>query len=476
MSNNSVAMQRISALVDENSFVEIGAGVTARSTDFDLKNENTPSDGVVTGHGLIDGNLVYVYAQDPEVLGGSIGEMHARKISSIYDLALKTGAPVIGLIDSTGMRIQESVDALEAIASIYAKQTSASGVIPQVSVVYGQCGGGMSVMASLSDFTFAIADSAKIFVNSPDSIKENNSTKCDSSAPSWQMTDAGTVDFCGSADDVVCSVRNLISILPSNNAQGVINDGATDDMNRGCNSLDTMRADSRYLIAEIADNNMVFESKADFAPEMVTAIIKLGGITVGCVANATAKYENGEKVCDYEARIKANAANKAADFVNLCDSFDIPVISFTNAEGFSACCLCNEKKLAKALARMTYAFSNATVGKINFITGKAYSSVYAMMNAKSLGADLVYAYPDVKLGMMDSKLAAMAMYPNASADELNEKANEYAKLQGDVSAAARRGYIDAVIDFADTRKYLIDAVQLLETKSIEQPYKKHGTK
>lgn len=475
-SKDNLAMKRIAGLVDENSFMEIGSLVTARSTDFDLANTDTPSDGVIIGHGLVDGNLVFVYSQDASVLGGTIGEMHAKKIAGLYDMAVKMGAPIVGLIDCAGIRLQESVDALEAFATLYAKQSMASGVIPQISAVFGNCGGGLSVVSALSDFTFAEAENAKIFVNSPNAIPENNTQKCDTASAEFQSTEAGTIDGVGTAEEILAQIRELITILPSNNAQAGCVDDCSDDLNRAALSVDTMKGDPRYVLSEISDDHIFVETKRAFAKDMVTGFIKLNGMTIGAVANATELYDaEGKKTEEFDAVLSARGCNKAADFISFCDAFEIPVVSLTNTTGFKAC-KCAEKNLPKALARMTAAFANATVPKVNVITGQALGSAYAMMNAKSLGADLVYAWPDAKIGMMDAKLAAGIMYPDASADVIAEKAKAYDELQNDVKTAARRGYVDRIVAAADTRKYLIAAFEMLFTKNVEQPYKKHGSK
>lgn len=478
MSNkkDNSAMQRIAKLVDENSFMEIGSLVTARSTDFNLAQTDTPSDGVITGHGLIDGNLVFVYSQDASVLGGTVGEMHAKKIAGIYDMAIKMGAPVIGLIDCAGIRLQESVDALEAFGAIYSKQAAASGMIPQISAVFGTCGGGLAVVPALSDFTYAQADQAKMFINSPNAIDGNRIDKCDTSAAAFQSAETGTIDGIGTEDEILARIRQLVCILPANNAEGGCAEECIDDLNRACQHLDTMKGDPRFVLSEISDQHVFIEVKADYAKEMTCGFIKLNGMTVGAVANCTEIYDaEGKKTEEFDAALSARGCNKAAEFVTFCDAFDIPVITFTNAKGFRAT-MCSEKNLAKAVGRLTSAFANATVPKVNLIMDKAYGSAYTVMNSKSLGADLVYAWPDAKTGMMDAKLAAKIMYANESGSVIEEKAAEYEALQGSVKAAAARGYVDRIIDYPDTRKYLIAAVEMLYTKRVDQPNKKHGTK
>ena len=474
--NASLAMQRISKLVDENSFLEIGSLVTARSTDFNLSGEKTPSDGVITGHGLVNGNLVFVYSQDASVLNGTIGEMHAKKVANIYNMAMKMGAPVVGLIDCGGIRLQESVDALEAFGQIYAKQVAASGIVPQICGIFGNCGGGLSVVPALCDFTFVEASKGKMFVNSPDAVKGNRADKCDMSKAEFQAEENGCIDMTGSEDEIFANMRELISMLPLNNESDVYTDECEDDLNRVCENLTVMKGDPRYVLSEISDSNVFFETKPAYAKNMVTGFIKLNGMTVGAVANCCEVYnEEGEKVEKFDSVLTAKGCEKAAEFVQFCDAFSIPVLTLTNVTGFCNC-KCAEKKLAKALARFTYAISNATCAKVNLITGQAFGSAYAIMNSKSLGADLVYAWSDAKVGMMDSAMAAKIMYPNADAVELKEKAAEYDNLQSNIMSAAARGYVDLVMDPADTRRYLIAAFEMLYTKYVCESDKKHGTK
>lgn len=474
--NQSLAMQRIAKLVDENSFMEIGSLVTARSTDFNLTAKETPSDGVITGHGLVNGNLVFVYSQDSSVLNGTIGEMHAKKIAGIYDMAMKMGAPVIGFIDCGGVRLQESVDALDGFGQIYAKEVAASGVIPQISAVFGNCGGGLAVVPALSDFAFMEAKNGKMFMNSPDAVAGNRAEVCDTSNACFQSEENGCIDGIGTEDEIIAQIRELVSILPENNEGDVYVCDCEDDLNRVCENLEASKKDPRLVLAEIADDHVFFETKAGYAKDMVTGFIQLNGMTVGAVANCSARYDaEGNEAETFDAALSHKGCNKAADFVQFCDAFTIPVLTLTNVNGFKAC-MCNEKNLAKAMARMTYAFSNATCPKVNLITGEAYGSAYVSMNSKSVGADLVYAWNSAKVGMMDSNLAAKVMYPAADATELAEKAKEYDELQSSVISAARRGYVDLVMDPVDTRKYLIAAFEMLYTKYVDVPDKKHGTK
>lgn len=474
MSTTSKASQRITSLLDENSFVEIGALVTARATDFNLKQTETPSDGVVTGYGVIDGNLVYVYSQDASVLNGSVGEMHAKKITNLYDLAMKTGAPVIGLIDSAGLRLQEATDALNAFGEIYLKQTMASGVIPQITAVFGSCGGGLALIPTLTDFTFMEEKNAKLFVNAPNALDENEISKCNTAAADFQSSEAGIVDVVADEATIYAKVRELVSMLPANNED----DGAfvecTDDINRASAELENCARDTSIALSQIADNGAFFETKANYAKEMVTGFIKLNGATVGAVANRTEVYEDGKVTETFDAALTPWGCDKAADFINFCDAFDIPVLSLTNVKGYAAT-KCSEKKIAKAAARLTYAFANATVPKVNVVIGKALGSAYVAMNSKAIGADITMAWPTAEIGAMEPALAAKIMCDGQGADAINACAAEYATLQTSVNSAARRGYVDQIVAPADTRKYIIGAFEMLFTKREERPVKKHGT-
>ncbi|MCR5641631.1 MAG: carboxyl transferase [Lachnospiraceae bacterium] len=453
---NSPAIGRINGLLDANSFVELGSLVTSRSTDFNVNAADTPSDGVVIGHGLIDGNLVFVFSQDASVLGGSIGEMHAKKILSVYDMAMKMGAPVIGLLDSTGVRLQESVDALEAMGAILAKACDASGVVPQIMAVFGNCGGGLSVLTSLSDFVF-MEKSAKLFVNSPDTIEGNSVDKCDTASGEFQFEAAGTVDFVGSDAEIFDQIRKLVTVIPGSNVEDGSFDECTDDLNRAAEGLADKRANVAAIAAELSDNHFFFETKAGYGKSMVTGFIKLNGITVGVVGNQASEQGNV---------LRADGCDKAAAFVKYCDAFEIPVLSLTNVNGYQAC-KCSERRLPKALAAMSCAFASASVAKINLITTNAGGSSYILMNSKSMGADLVYAFPDANVEIMNPSLAAQI---------INGDANEFAAKANGLNNAARRGYVDRIVNFEDARKYLIAGFEMLYTKKTMDSYKKHSTK
>ena len=460
------ALERINTLLDDNSFVEIGGLVKARSTDFELAKRNTPADGVITGYGTINSKLVYVYSQDVSVLGGSVGEMHAKKIVRIYDMAIKMGAPVVGLIDCAGLRLEEATDALNAFAEIYKRQSMASGVIPQITAVFGKCGGGLSILTSLSDFTF-MSDKGSLFVNSPNVLDGNYKEKNDTSAVKFQSENTENVDFAGTEEEVIEGIRSLIDIIPANNEDDLSFEETSDDANRVCEGLMGLKDDVQNLIAEISDENVFVETKKEYATDAVTGFIRLNGSTAGVVANNS-------------NLLSVDGADKMAEFVRFCDAFSIPVVTFTNVTGFDTT-IAQEKNLSKSLARLAAAFGEASVPKINVVVENAFGSAYTIMNSKGLGCDVVYAWPNTKIGMMDADAAVKIIYANeiAKADdsvkEINDKAKEYAELQLSANSAASRGYVDSIIEPEDTRKYIIGALEMLYTKREYVLDKKHGT-
>ena len=460
------ALERINTLLDDNSFVEIGGLVKARSTDFELAKRNTPADGVITGYGTINSKLVYVYSQDVSVLGGSVGEMHAKKIVRIYDMALKMGAPVVGLIDCAGLRLEEATDALNAFAEIYKRQSMASGVIPQITAVFGKCGGGLSILTSLSDFTF-MSDKGSLFVNSPNVLDGNYKEKNDTSAVKFQSENTENVDFAGTEEEVIEGIRNLVDIIPANNEDDLSFEETSDDANRVCEGLMGLKDDVQNLIAEISDENVFVETKKEYATDAVTGFIRLNGSTAGVVANNS-------------NLLSVDGADKMAEFVRFCDAFSIPVVTFTNVTGFDTT-IAQEKNLSKSLARLAAAFGEASVPKINVVVENAFGSAYTIMNSKGLGCDVVYAWPNTKIGMMDADAAVKIIYADeiAKADdsvkEINDKAKEYAELQLSANSAASRGYVDSIIEPEDTRKYIIGALEMLYTKREYVLDKKHGT-
>ncbi len=465
------ASERIASLLDDSSFVEIGAYVTARSTDFNIQENDTPKDGVITGYGVIDGKIVYVYSQDASVLGGSIGEMHAKKIAAVYDMAMKVGAPVVGLIDCAGLRLQEATDALNAFGELYLKQTLASGVIPQITAIFGTCGGGTAIIPSLTDFTFMTSEDSKLFVNSPNALAGNYTEKLDTAAADYisQNTSLVSAVF-DTEEEVLGEIRNLISLLPSNNEEDAVGT-CTDDLNRIIPNLETLKDDARAVIQNIADDSIFYEIKKNYGKDMVVGLIRLNGATVGVVANQA--EEAGSVLTTAGAHI-------AAEFVDFCDAFNIPVLSLTNTKGFAAT-VAEERTISKAAAKLAYAFANATVPKVNLIIGDAFGTAYTVMNSKALGADMVYAWPTARIGMMDPEMAVKIMYEkeiSAAEDKkkaVADKKKAYTELQSSAVAAAKRGYVDDIIEPDATRKRVIAAFEMLFTKREERPAKKHAT-
>lgn len=476
MSNKNAlsAKDRIASLTDENSFVEIGAGVTKRSTDFNMQEKQVPSDGVITGYGLIQNNPVYIYSQDVSALNGTIGEMHAKKIAHIYELAVKTGVPVIGLIDCAGIRLQEASDALAGFGQIYKMKAKASGIVPQISAVFGNCGGGVAIMAAMSDFTFMEKKNAKFFVNSPNTLAGNYTEKLDTASAAFQQ-EASAVDFTADGEEEVLSgVRELVSILPGNNNDTAFSDECMDDLNRMTENFAAEIQDPAVALEDIGDNNFFLEVKKGYAKEMVTGFICLDGMTIGVIANRTAQFdENGKVASKYDARLTTAGCNKAVSFIKKCDAFNIPLLTLTNVEGF-ATTVEEERTIAEAAAKLAAAFTEADVPKVNLVTGNAYGTAYICMNSKHTGADMSFALEGANIGVMDAQTAAKVMYGDDGSADIAAKAAEFAEKTS-TSAAAARGYIDAVVAPASARKQLLYAFEMLFSKSGYPVSKKHGT-
>lgn len=446
------ARQRIETLVDANSFVEIGGLVTKRNTDFNMQEKAVPADGVITGYGVIDSELVYVYSQDVTAMNGSIGEMHAKKIARLYEMAMKAGAPVIGLIDCAGVRVQEAVDALAGFGEIYISKVKASGVIPQISAILGSCGGGTAISSLLGDFTFMDSANGKLFVNSPNAIDGNRVEKCDTADAAFQA-EAGNVDFlCDGEAEVLAQIRSLVQILPAN-FDDYAGKETQDDMNRVLTGFEGLVSDPVAALTQIADDNKFLETKKEHAKDMVTGLLTLNGVTVGAVANGG------------EAVLSTAGCKKAEKFIYFCDAFGIPVITLTNVKGYASS-IEEEKTIGQAVADLTCAFASAEVPKVNVITGQAFGSAYIAMNSKHIGADLVLALEGAKVGVMDAKSAAQIMYEDEISGQadtktaLEEKTKEFDEMQCNVSVAAKRGYVDNVIEASEIRKQLIYAMQM----------------
>lgn len=446
------ARQRIESLVDANSFVEIGGMITKRNTDFNMQEKAVPADGVITGYGVVDSNLVYIYSQDVTALHGSVGEMHAKKIAGIYEMAVKAGAPVIGLIDCAGIRVQEAMDALAGFGEIYMAKVKASGVIPQISAILGSCGGGVAISSKLGDIILMDEQNGSLFVNSPNAIAGNRTEKCDTSAAAFQA-EAGNVDLvCADETEVLAKIRELIDLLPANAGVAALTE-TSDDANRVLTGFDGYATDASAALTQIADDAKFIELKAQYGKEMVTGLLSLDGVTVGAIANSA------------EGVLSTAGCKKAEQFTYFCDAFGIPVVTLTNAKEYAAT-MDEEKTISQAVADLTYAFASADVPRINVITGEAYGSAYVTMNSKHIGADLVLALDCAKVGVMDARVAAQIMCEDEisgaanTKEALDEKAKEFDRLQDGAEAAARRGYVDNVIPGDQIRKHLIYALQM----------------
>jgi acetyl-CoA carboxylase carboxyltransferase component len=349
----------------------------------------------------------------------------------------------------------------------------ASGVIPQITAVFGECGGGLAVLAEMSDFVLMSKD-AKLFVTAPNAIAGNNEGKLDTASASY-MAASGAVDYVGEDEVAVLNkIRDMVNILPVNNEDECV-DECTDDLNRQIAFADDECADPVLALANLSDNGEFVEIKADYAKEMVTGFIKLNGATVGAIGNRTALKDGKNKV-KFDAVLTAAGCRKATAFVNYCDAFGIPVLTLSNVTGYSACA-CDAKEVATEAAKMTFAFAGATVPKINVVTGKSYGTAYAAFNSKSLGADMEFALTGAEIGTMDAKLAAQIVFAGEvnTEEALNEKAAEYSRDYNSAENAAKRGYVDAIIDPSEMRAQIIYAFEMLSTKKELRPNKKHGT-
>ena len=463
-SNDSAAARRIREVLDENSFVELGAYVTARSTDFNLAEQKTPRDGVVTGYGTIDDRLVYIYSQDPAVLGGSIGEMHAKKIQRLYELAVKMEAPVIGLIDCSGLRLQEASDSLNAFGELYRCQARANGVVPQIQAIYGSCGGSLAVSAAIADFTFIEREEGRLFLLAPNAIADNNEAVLDTASAAFQSEESGVADFVGSAAEIAEGIRTLIGILPASFEDDLSYGDCTDSLNRLVPEIEG--AGSAELLSALSDGGFVCEPGESYGSCISTAFIRMNGCTIGTVAALS------EEIC-------WKGVEKAARFVRFCDAFSIPLLTLVDVKSMDHC-ICTERQMAKKAASLITAYANATVPKVTVVTGKAYGLIYNLFAPKTV-SDIVYAWPKAEIGLMEAGDAVKVIYAEelAAAEDktalYSEKTAAYAELQNGAVSAARRGYVDDIIDAQLTRKRVIAAFEMLFTQNEDLPAKKRGT-
>lgn len=455
---DSISRKRISDLLDEDSFVEIGSLISARSTDYNLQPLAKASDGVTTGYGQIGGELVFIYAQNPDILGGSLGEMSCRKIAQLYQKAAKLGAPMIAMLDSTGFRVQESIDGLEGFGEILASIADASGAIPLFCVIYGQCGGGLGLIPGMSDFVFLEEEKGRLFVNSPNAIGDNYIEKLDTSSVNFQEKYNGIIDFAGDNLAIYHKICKLIELLPHNVVDGNVIANCGDDLNRQCELTLDQRYDAHYCILQIADNEEFVPYKEMFSPSLITGFISLGGITTGILANA----ENKDEDKNVAERMSANDFSKGTDFVNYCDAYQIPLLTILHSEGFVTS-EHSERRLLHEAARFTQALHEATIAKVNLIPKKIFGSGYSIMNSKSLSADFTIAWKGAKIGSMPMKIAQKLMKDDAKT------------LDFSAEKAAQHGYVDCVIEPEATRSYLVSAFDMLYKKN-ETIAKKHSIK
>ncbi len=476
------ARERIHFLMDKGSFEEIGALVTHRSTNFGLDKQQFLGDGVVTGYGTINGRLTYVFSQDFTVLGGSLAESHAQKICKIMDLAMENGAPVIGLNDSGGARIQEGVVSLAGYADIFYKNTMSSGVIPQLSAIMGPCAGGAVYSPALTDFILMVEHTSYMFVTGPNVVKTVTNEEVTSEELGGAMTHAsksGVTHFaCENEIEALDHVKKLLSYIPQNCEEKppvIPYEFGRDETRTILNDIIPENANQPYdikdVITNVTDEDSFLEVHKDYAENIVVGFARLAGRSIGIVANQPSVLAG---VLDVEC------SKKAARFVRFCDSFNIPLLVFEDVPGFLPGTDQEWNAIITNGAKLLYAFSEATVPRITVITRKAYGGAYDVMNSKHIGADMNYAWPSAEIAVMGAKGAAEIIFKKEIKEAANpeekwqEKEAEYAELFANPYNAAARGYVDEVIKPEQTREKLIRAFKMLENKSKSLPKKKHG--
>ncbi len=476
------ARERIHLFVDEDSFNEIGAFVTHRSTDFGMDKQKILGDGVITGYGTVNGRLTYVYSQDFTVFGGSLSETFAEKICKVMDLAMKSGAPIIGLNDSGGARIQEGVVSLGGYADIFYRNTLSSGVIPQLSAIMGPCAGGAVYSPAITDFIFMVEKNSYMFVTGPNVVKtvthEEVSSE-DLGGASVHSAKSGVAHF-SSANEVEClnGLKQLLSFIPQNceeKAPTVPYTPHTDESRPQLKDIVPQNAnqpyDMREVIEGVMDDGSFFEVHKNFAENIVVGFSRLAGRSIGIVANQPAFLAG---VLDIKS------SQKAARFVRFCDCFNIPLLVFEDVPGFLPGTDQEWNAIITNGAKLLYAFSEATVPRVTVITRKAYGGAYDVMNSKHIGADMNFAWPTAEIAVMGAKGAAEIIFKKEIADAndreatLKAKEKEYGDMFANPYRAAARGFIDEVILPEETRTKLIDAFKMLENKVVNLPRKKHG--
>jgi propionyl-CoA carboxylase beta chain len=476
------ARERIELLVDAGSFRELDMFVTHRSTGFGLEDKKHLGDSVVTGWGTIEGRPIYVFSQDFTVFGGSLGEVHAEKICKIMDLAMKNGAPVIGLNDSGGARIQEGVVSLGAYADIFLRNTLSSGVIPQISAIMGPCAGGAVYSPAITDFTIMVDGSSYMFITGPDVIKavtREEVTFEELGGAKAHNTVSGVAHFAArDEEDCMHTIRRLLGYIPQNNMEDPPLSATTDDPRRMDEELDSIVPDSstkpydmKAIISHVVDDGEFMEVQQHWAQNIIIGFARLKGRSVGIVAQQPAMLAG---VLDI------NASDKAARFVRFCDCFNIPIITFVDVPGFLPGVSQEHGGIIRHGAKLLYAYCEATVPKITIITRKAYGGAYVVMSSKHIRGDISYAWPSAEIAVMGPEGAvpivfrkeiAAAKDPEAERDRLGE---EYRDQVAHPYVAAARGYIDDIIEPRETRPRLIEALEMLENKRDRNPPKKHG--
>lgn len=433
----TTAISKVLDILDPGSFMEVGEHVSARYTEFYHPDSVLESDGVVTGYGTINGNLVFIFAQDADVMGGTFGEQHGRKIVDLYEHAMKARTPIIGLLDCAGFRIEEGLDGLYQFAKLYKRQSEASGKIPQIMAVIGQCGGGMSISAELADFVFIEEGKGSIFVN-PQGVVAN----AIGNNPYVSAVDDGSYEW----EVIIDKIRTLVDILPaSSDFSPHIFEVSDEDLNRSCPDIQSMLGDGRALLAEISDDHTVIESQPDVGQDMITGFIRIAGQPIGVAACNTV---NGEK------RITSEGCDKAADIIDTCSRFNIPVLTITDTDGYQTTSE-NEKYLPSSAGRLLRSLTESKVPKINLITGTIVGSAYSLLNSKGLSADYVFMWDSADVSIVDPRQATEVIFGRWS----KELEQQYRDTQSSAIALARHGFADKVISPEDTRKYLIGALQ-----------------
>ena len=475
------ARERLTLLLDPGSFQEFGMLVQHRAVNFGLDKERYAGDGVVTGYGRINGRDVYVFSQDFTVFGGSLAEAHAEKICRVMDMAMKNGAPVIGLNDSGGARIQEGVVSLGAYADIFYRNVKASGVIPQISAIMGPCAGGAVYSPALTDFVTMVEGTSYMFVTGPNVVKtvtHEDVTSEDLGGANTHATKSGVTHFTA-ANDAACidQIKNLLSYLPQNCEEEapVVTYSSTDETRPGLNTIIPENANQPYdmheVISQIVDADSWFEVHKDFAENIIVGFARVAGRSIGVVANQPAFLAG---VLDIKSSVKG------ARFVRFCDAFNIPLLVFEDVPGFLPGTDQEWNGIINNGAKLLYAFSEATVPRITIITRKAYGGAYDVMNSKHIGADLNYAWPSAEVAVMGAKGAAEIIFKKeiaAASDaeaKWKEKEAEYAELFANPYSAAERGYVDDVIEPSQTRTMVIEGFRMLQNKVDTMPRKKHS--